>query len=195
MSLSGFFFFSFFWCSHIGNYPQEELAKYGCRSEKIVNFKKNTHYILVVCWNLLYKYGDFSKKNPFCWIFLSFLYSKCVPIKFPMFTGPESWQLRPSPAVLSMWLQTVKFIGKKAKCAGLAQEIGFPEPNSCSLPRLVKGATQLCTSKKECNKLYMTVAQYFWLVDHNDWSRWFAISSPHVFQLQFYWWGCQNRNS
>jgi hypothetical protein len=24
----------------------------------------------------------------------------------------------------------------------------------------------------------MTAAQYFWLVDHNDWSRWFAISSP-----------------
>ncbi len=31
------------------------------------------------------------------------------------------------------------------------------------------------TSKKECNKLDLTVAQYFWLVDHNDWSSWFAI--------------------
>ncbi len=27
----------------------------------------------------------------------------------------------------------------------------------------------------------MTAAQYFWLVDHNDWSRWFAIStSPRI---------------
>jgi hypothetical protein len=44
----------------------------------------------------------------------------------------------------------------------LAQEIGFSAPNSCSLPWLViKGATQLCTSKKECNKLNLTAAQYF----------------------------------
>jgi len=30
--------------------------------------------------------------------------------------------------------QTVKFIAKKSKCAGLAQEIGFSAPNLCSLP-------------------------------------------------------------
>jgi hypothetical protein len=50
-----------------------------------------------------------------------------------------------------MGLQTVKFIGKNSKCLGLAQEIGFLE----------KGATQLCTSKKECKKLDLTAAQYF----------------------------------
>jgi hypothetical protein len=33
--------------------------------------------------------------------------------------------LRASPTVFSMWLQTGKFIVKKSKCAGLAQEIGF----------------------------------------------------------------------
>jgi hypothetical protein len=49
---------------------------------------------------------------------------------------------------------------KKSKCAVLAQEIGFSAPNSCSLPWLVKGATQ-CTSKKKCNKLDLTAAQYF----------------------------------
>jgi hypothetical protein len=76
-----------------------------------------------------------------------------------------------------MWLQTVRLIVKKSKCAGLAHKIGFATPNSCSLPRLVKGATQLCTSQKECNKLHLTAAQYFWLADYNDWSR-FAISSP-----------------
>jgi hypothetical protein len=37
----------------------------------------------------------------------------------------------------------------------------------------------LCTSKQECNKLDLTAARYFWLVDHNDWSKWFAISSSH----------------
>ncbi len=34
-----------------------------------------------------------------------------------------------------------KLIAKTSKCAGLAQEIGFSAPNSCSLPCLVKGAT------------------------------------------------------
>jgi hypothetical protein len=57
-----------------------------------------------------------------------------------------------------MWLQTVKFIVKKSICAGLAQKIGFSAPNSCSLPWLVKGATQLCTSKIEFNKLDLTAA-------------------------------------
>jgi hypothetical protein len=26
----------------------------------------------------------------------------------------------------------------------------------------------------------LTAVQYFRLVDHNDWSRWFAMSSPHI---------------
>jgi len=55
---------------------------------------------------------------------------------------------RASPPVLSMQLQTVQFVVKKSKCAGLAQKIGFSAPNLCSLLGLVKGATQLCTSKK-----------------------------------------------
>ncbi len=78
---------------------------------------------------------------------------------------------------------TVKFIVKKSKCAGLAQKIGFSAPNSCSLPLAVKGSTQVCTSKKEYNKLDLTAAQYFLLVDPNDWSRWFAISSSHVYAV------------
>jgi len=47
----------------------------------------------------------------------------------------------------------------------------------------VKGTTQLCTSKKECNKLDPTAARYFSLLDHNDWSRWFAISSSHIYAV------------
>ncbi len=80
-----------------------------------------------------------------------------------------------------MWVQSLKFIVKKSKCAGLADEIGFSAPNVTSLPWQGKVATQLCTSKKECNKLDLTAAQYFWLVDHNDWSKWFAISTSHVY--------------
>jgi hypothetical protein len=37
--------------------------------------------------------------------------------------------------------------------------------------------------KRECNKLDLTAAQYFSLVDHNDCSRWFAISSSHVYAV------------
>jgi hypothetical protein len=91
--------------------------------------------------------------------------------------------LRASPSVLSMWLQTIKFIPKMSKCDGLAQGIGFSAPNSCSLPCVVKSTTRLCTSKKEYNKLERTASQCFSLVDHNDWSRWFAISSPHVYAV------------
>jgi hypothetical protein len=58
-------------------------------------------------------------------------------------------------------MEKAKFILKKSKCANFAQEIGFFALNSCSLPWLVNGATQLCTSKKECNKLDLTMAQYF----------------------------------
>jgi hypothetical protein len=52
-------------------------------------------------------------------------------------------------------------IAKMSKCAGLAQEIDFSAPNSWSFQWLVKGTTQLCTPQKECNKLYLTAAQYF----------------------------------
>ncbi len=91
--------------------------------------------------------------------------------------------LKASPTVLSKWLQIVKVFAKKWKCACLAQEIDLFAPNPCSLPWLVKGATQLCTSKKEYKNLDLTAAQYFGLVDHNDWSRWFAISSPQIYAV------------
>jgi hypothetical protein len=49
-----------------------------------------------------------------------------------------------------------------SKCVGLTQEIDFFAPNSCSLPWLVKGTTQVCTFLKKSNKLLdMTAAQYF----------------------------------
>jgi hypothetical protein len=30
---------------------------------------------------------------------------------------------------------------------------------------------------EKCNKFDLTAVPYFWLANHNDWSRWFAISS------------------
>jgi hypothetical protein len=59
--------------------------------------------------------------------------------------------------------QTIKFVAKKSKCAGFAQEIGFfCTQIRAGCPWLVKGVqTGVCTSKKECNKLELTVAQYF----------------------------------
>jgi len=92
----------------------------------------------------------------------------CGVVPWPFWVRPLNDHIRASPTVLSMWLPTVKFIAKKSKCAGLAQEMGLSAPNICSLPWLVKGGTQLCTSHKECNKLDLTAAQYFWLVDYND---------------------------
>jgi hypothetical protein len=46
---------------------------------------------------------------------------------------------------------------------------------------LVNGTAKatVCTCRKECNKYDLTDAQCLWLLaHHNDWSRWFAISSP-----------------
>ncbi len=40
------------------------------------------------------------------------------------------------------------------------------------------GTATLCTCRKECNKYDLTAAQCFRLAHHNDWCRWFAISSP-----------------
>jgi hypothetical protein len=59
------------------------------------------------------------------------------------------------------------------------RNIVFPLAYLLSFLRLVKIAAQLCTCwrREECNKYNLTAAPYFLLVSHNDWSRWFAISS------------------
>jgi hypothetical protein len=43
--------------------------------------------------------------------------------------------------VLSMWLQKVKFIAKKSKCANLTQEIGF-------FPHQIRAACHVFPSKR-----------------------------------------------
>jgi hypothetical protein len=50
------FCFTILWCCHVGNHPQEELAKLARKVEKF----KESYYILATCWNLLSKkHADF----------------------------------------------------------------------------------------------------------------------------------------
>jgi hypothetical protein len=113
-----------------------------------------------------------------------------VPIlKYPCLPKVEYKWLKASPPMLSMWFQTVKFIVTMWKCACLAPEIDFSASNLCSLPCLVKGATQLCTSKKQCNKLDLTAALLIavykqigtiWLVNHSAWSTCLLLVVPQI---------------
>jgi len=81
--------------------------------------------------------------------------------------------LRASTPVLSMWPQSIKSIVKESKCPGLAYEIGFSVPNSCSLPWLVS-PQHSCAPPKRNEWLRLNIS---------DWSRWFAISSYHVYAI------------
>ncbi len=47
-----------------------------------------------------------------------------------------------------------------------------------------KAQQSLKPAREECDKYDLIVAPYFWLVNHNDWCRWFAISSlPTISKL------------
>jgi len=50
------------------------------------------------------------------------------------------------------------YCGIVKMCSFLSEEVKVFAPNSCNLPWLVKGATQLCTSKTEYNKLDLIAA-------------------------------------
>jgi len=52
---------------------------------------------------------------------------------------------------------------EKPTLVGLAQQNGFSQ-QSCA------------PAREECNKYDLTAASCFWLANHNDWSRWFAIT-------------------
>jgi hypothetical protein len=58
-------------------------------------------------------------------------------------------------------------------------------------------AQQICAhAREECNKCDVTPDPSFGLANHNDWSRWFAISSSHLFcspqsPFQFDWRSCK----
>jgi hypothetical protein len=80
--------------------------------------------------------------------------------------------------VLRTWSCTVKLDEQNPTYAGLAQENGFGSALLQRWPWVVKGASALCTCRKECKKYDPTAAQCFWSAHHNDLSRWFAISIP-----------------
>ncbi len=68
-----------------------------------------------------------------------------------------------------------KFIVKNSKCAGLSQEIGF----------FCTKFVQLDVASKRRNtgvhlQLDLTVAHYFWLVNHNECSSCFGISNSKI---------------
>jgi len=55
-----FFFFPILWCSHMDNHPQEERAKVGFRSDRIVySFVEFWYVFLATFKNPVSKYGDF----------------------------------------------------------------------------------------------------------------------------------------
>jgi len=82
------------------------------------------------------------------------------------------------PPVHAMWPCTLKSNEEKLKCVGLSQEIGFAPAYVCA--QFVEAGTkaqQSCASaREECNKYDLTAGHCFWLLNHIDWSRWFAIS-------------------
>jgi hypothetical protein len=101
--------------------------------------------------------------------------------------------LRASPPVLSMW--PYRGWGKVKTCR-FGSGNWFLLSIMYSLPSLAKGAATLCTCRTECSKCDLTSSQCFWLVYHNDWSKWFAISSspPICCSVSVLWVGCQKVN-
>jgi hypothetical protein len=97
------------------------------------------------------------------------------PCKWIVLTDFSSC-LKASPTVFTMWTRDVRHVT-------LAQQNGFGPAFLHSLLRLVKG---WALARKECNKSDTTAAPSFWLANHNDWSRLFAISSfPLIWSPSF----------
>ncbi len=110
---------------------------------------------------------------------------------FSVVQGPKEYLIRASPTVLGMWSCTVKLAEQYPTYAVWLRKLVSAEH---MLAWLVDGASALCPSRKECNKYDLTATPCFWLVYHNDWSRWFVSSSPPTHLLspfQFYGWGCK----
>ncbi len=136
-------------------------------------------------WFSLYSVSSFQKSLlTFCWLLAFFWYPEGISsvwweLFVFLFLGPyrrQFWHhvqppIRASPPVLSMWLQTVNFIVETSKCVGLAAQeklVFLHQIRAACLLWLVKGATQLRTSRKECNKLHLTAAQYFFSIGRSQ---------------------------
>jgi hypothetical protein len=82
-------------------------------------------------------------------------------------------------------------MGERQNCASFSSGNWFFCTKFVQLPWLVKVVTQLCTSKKECNKLDLTAAQYWSIVMIGLGGLLLVVSTYMQFQLQVYGWGCQ----
>jgi hypothetical protein len=81
------------------------------------------------------------------------------------------------------------------QCMNLHNKIGWTKVNICRLRKMVFLLVKCCApGRDECNKYDQTAAPCCWLANHNDWSRWFAISSSHLFAVlaSVLWVGLQN---
>jgi hypothetical protein len=56
-----FFLFKFVWCTWVGDHPHDDLAKFSYRWERDVEKFRNACCVLMACYNLLSKSGDFKK--------------------------------------------------------------------------------------------------------------------------------------
>jgi hypothetical protein len=88
--------------------------------------------------------------------------------------------VRATASVLNMWPCKLKFNEEKSKHASFAQQNGLD--SICA---------QFAEVGEGHNKAYhlsekslVNMIPYFWLADHNDWSRWFA-SLPYICSPSF----------
>lgn len=56
-----FFLFKFVWCTWVGDHPHDDLAKFSYRWERDVEKFRNARSVLMACYSLLSKSGDFKK--------------------------------------------------------------------------------------------------------------------------------------
>ncbi len=106
--------------------------------------------------------------------FKMFITYKMVYSHFPIHTR-KSWNLQRCSLSGSCTLKLDEKTSPKRKMV-------LVHYDCTACPWLEKDATMLCTCRKECNTYDRTADQCFSLAHHDDWYRWFAISSP-----QFMW--------
>jgi len=101
--------------------------------------------------------------------------------------------VRPSPTVLRMWLQTVKFIAKKSKCARLPQKIWFFCTKFVQLAVAGKWRNTVVHLQKKSviNWTWLRLSIFDWWIIMIGPGGFFLVVPMYLqFQLQFYWWGC-----
>ncbi len=124
--------------------------------------------------NELYITGDYSNLN-------TWANHNGWPIKNSHFLFPSTLRWALSESIFSgaqyVNLHSKRFYEEKSKCASLALESGHWLSAS-----LHESLWCVPAKKPESNKydLVTPLAQCFWSAHHDDWSRWFAISSPQT---------------